>query len=393
MSYKLDEQHLYGSSRLGLVNVNLELIGATVAADSSKYYLGFKNYELTNHLGNVLSVLSDKKIPVSSSTASNTIAYYVPDLLSASDYYAGGSPMPGRNFNSTDYRYGAFGFEKDDEVKGSGNHYAFADYGYDPRLVRRWQIDPLANAYPWQSPYSAFNNNPIFFTDPTGESGVASITDQKNKDGKPIMKVVSSVYIYGSGATDANAKTMQGNAMAQYNNNGNYFTATVDGVEYEVQFDIKVQVMDAKDVDTKLVEGGYGNLNAENNFYEIGDDIFEENEGITLTGASNPGGNAGAIKTSAVEGITFPHELNHGYGGESKDIKKGDPNYDTKLPDNDIAVQDKNSSDPPARKVTQGNIDAIFKNVDFKGGKTANVGNPRPFLHDKDKGSKQVPQK
>jgi len=30
------------------------------------------------------------------------------------------------------YRYGFNGYEKDDEVKGSGNHYSFSDFGYDP---------------------------------------------------------------------------------------------------------------------------------------------------------------------------------------------------------------------------------------------------------------------
>jgi hypothetical protein len=293
------------------------------------------------------------------------------------------------------YRYGFGSHEKDDEVKGEGNHYSFGDYGYDPRLVRRWQIDPLANAYPWQSPYSAFNNNPIFFTDPTGKSGVAAITDQKNKDGKPIMKVVSNVYIYGAGATEANAKTMQGNAMAQYNNNGNYFTATVDGVEYEVQFDIKVQVMDAKDVENKLLPGGYETLNAENNFYEMVDNPkVGNNLGATLSGEDREGsrgGSTGFIKTSEAGTSTLSHELNHGYGGINKDLPDGN---ETKLIDNDISVQNKNSTDPSSRKVTQGNIDAIFKNVDFKGGKTANVGNPRPQLYDNTTGkSKSVSPK
>ncbi|MBL7896179.1 MAG: hypothetical protein JNK50_12865 [Bacteroidia bacterium] len=305
------------------------------------------------------------------------------------NYYPFGSVTPGRSFSSGSYRYSAFGFEKDDEVKGSGNHFSFSDFGFDPRLARRWQIDPKNQDFPWQGVYNCFNNNPIFFIDPSGESGVAYKTDQKNKDGKPIMKVVTNVYIYGSGATDANAKTMQDNANAQFNNNGNYFTATVDGVEYEVQFDIKVQVIDSKLVDTKLVEGGYGNLNAENNYYEIRDDI--EDSGQTLSGPpTNPGGNTGVIKTSEISTPTTAHELNHGYAGENKDKPKGD---ETKTDDNDIAVQAKNSKKPAERKVTQGNIDAIFKHVSFKeGSDKANVGNPRPQLYDKDKGTRTVPQ-
>jgi hypothetical protein len=109
MSYQLDEQHIYGSSRLGLVNTGLEMIGATQTTDSSKYYLGFKHYELSNHLGNVLSVLSDKKIAISSATNSNVISYYVPDVLSATDYYAFGSPMPGRSITMAAIGTGSMG--------------------------------------------------------------------------------------------------------------------------------------------------------------------------------------------------------------------------------------------------------------------------------------------
>lgn len=63
--------------------------------------------------------------------------------------------------------------EKDDEIKGSGNHLAFGDYGYDPRLGRRWNIDPMAHEMPDISPYKAFFNNPIIIQDPTGEFGIA----------------------------------------------------------------------------------------------------------------------------------------------------------------------------------------------------------------------------
>jgi len=80
--------------------------------------------------------------------------------------------QPGRNFNSSDYRFGFGGYEKDDEIKGSGNHYSFSDYGYDPRLIRRWQVDPLSFKYAHQSPYAVFNNNPIIFVDPDGREAI-----------------------------------------------------------------------------------------------------------------------------------------------------------------------------------------------------------------------------
>jgi RHS repeat-associated protein len=68
------------------------------------------------------------------------------------------------------YRYGFEGIEKTDEVSGEGNHYQFKYREYDPRIGRFWSVDPLAD-HPNQigmSPYSAFWNNPIYWTDSTG---------------------------------------------------------------------------------------------------------------------------------------------------------------------------------------------------------------------------------
>ena len=61
--------------------------------------------------------------------------------------------------------------EADAEVSGEGNSYTTQFRQYDPRLGRWKSIDPLAGKYPGQSPYAAFNNNPVFFTDPLGLEG------------------------------------------------------------------------------------------------------------------------------------------------------------------------------------------------------------------------------
>jgi len=175
-SLVLDELHIYGSSRLGVFKVNLTLVEfdnekiITFEAEADKEYmhrdLGNKHYELSNHLGNVLVTITDKKVYVEDA---GSVDYFLPEIMSISDYYPFGSAIESRAFASGEYRYGFGGHEKDDEVKGSGNHYSFADYGYDPRLGRRWQIDPKTHKYPWISPYATFNNNPIFFVDINGE--------------------------------------------------------------------------------------------------------------------------------------------------------------------------------------------------------------------------------
>uniref|UniRef100_UPI0025B8D958 DUF6443 domain-containing protein n=1 Tax=Flavobacterium sp. UBA7682 TaxID=1946560 RepID=UPI0025B8D958 len=57
--YRLQEHHIYGSSRLGLQDYE------TYEIPTSNHYqrlVGDKRFELSNHLGNVLSVINDKKI-------------------------------------------------------------------------------------------------------------------------------------------------------------------------------------------------------------------------------------------------------------------------------------------------------------------------------------------
>src|SRR5690606_30860513 len=77
------------------------------------------------------------------------------------------------------YRYGFNGMEKDDEVKGAGNSYTTEFRQYDPRLGRWLSIDPLFSNFPWQSPYAAFDNNPILLVDPKG------LAAQNGNDGDP----------------------------------------------------------------------------------------------------------------------------------------------------------------------------------------------------------------
>lgn len=96
------------------------------------------------------------------------------------------------------YRYGFGGQEKDNEIYGPGNSYTAEFWQYDPRLGRRWNIDPMSFKYPWQSPYVAFNNNPIFYNDPLGLEGEEPKDgDTRTNNGR------SEVYAGGSWGYDA----------------------------------------------------------------------------------------------------------------------------------------------------------------------------------------------
>lgn len=177
------ELHLYGSSRLGILNRNQDLTltpaapvilsygntGSLIIFERNK-----KLFELTNHLGNVLATVSDKKTGVSNSN--NTIDYYTANVRSAQDYYPFGMQMPGRTFrggaqdgtlsNTEGYRYGFNGKESDKEITPGAQ-----DYGmriYDSRVARFLSVDPLTKQYPELTPYQFASNRSIDGIDQDG---------------------------------------------------------------------------------------------------------------------------------------------------------------------------------------------------------------------------------
>ena len=68
--------------------------------------------------------------------------------------------VPNRHGNSSSYRYGFQGQEKDDELKGEGNSLNFTFRMNDPRIGRFFAPDPLTKSYPWNSTY-AFSENDV----------------------------------------------------------------------------------------------------------------------------------------------------------------------------------------------------------------------------------------
>ena len=81
---------------------------------------GRKRYEGSNHLGNVLVVVSDRKLPIYFVDA-GTINGYQADVHAHSDYYPFGMVMEKRTGSAEGYRFGFQGQESDDEVYGAEN--------------------------------------------------------------------------------------------------------------------------------------------------------------------------------------------------------------------------------------------------------------------------------
>jgi len=128
--------------------------------------MGEIHYELPNHLGNVLNVITDRKIAIPTADLTK-VDHYTAQVVSYSDYYPFGMQMPGRH-GQQNYDYGFNGMRIDDEIKGEFNSYDFGARIYDPRIGRWLSRDALAGKYPNISSYVFVNNMPIIAIDPDG---------------------------------------------------------------------------------------------------------------------------------------------------------------------------------------------------------------------------------
>ncbi|WP_315819580.1 RHS repeat-associated core domain-containing protein [Paraflavitalea speifideaquila] len=176
---------LYGSSRLGSLFPQNSVVdnaqtnsGPWINPDyrGTTFYRGNRQYELSNHLGNVLTTISDRKIGVYSNGSLTlpggftipVVNYYEPEMLAANDYYPFG--MLSRTVGSSaKYKFGFNGKENDNEVKGYGGQVDFGSRVYDPRLGRFFSVDPRSGDSPEFSPFSFGANSPIYLVDFLGE--------------------------------------------------------------------------------------------------------------------------------------------------------------------------------------------------------------------------------
>ena len=147
------EVPLYGSSRLGQRTFADRII-STTSTTTNIYtsYRGQKSYELSNHLGNVLTTVSDYKQGIATTINEWEASYYLTEVRSASDYYPFGLEIPNENNLKADYRYGFNGKENDKDWGGD----LIQDYGfrlYNPRYGKFLSVDPLTSNYPRYSPY------------------------------------------------------------------------------------------------------------------------------------------------------------------------------------------------------------------------------------------------
>ena len=120
------------------------------------YYIAFEdgyidsslqfNYNLKDHLGNIRKVINATSGTVTQST----------------DYYPFGLAINTTGSSNNKYLYNG------KEIQSGSGFYDFEARMYDAGVGRWFVVDPLAAIGPQYSPYIAFFNNPIIFTDPDG---------------------------------------------------------------------------------------------------------------------------------------------------------------------------------------------------------------------------------
>lgn len=225
--FRLAEQALYGSARLGMRRPGRELArieGAVLTLANAPTHLdrvrGETSYELTNHLGNVLAVVSDRR----TAAASGKVVAQGADVLDAREYYPFGMAVVGRG---GEYRWGFNGKETVD-----GEVY---DYGFrmmDARVGRFWGVDPLLNTSPWSSPFSFAGNSPAAAFDPDGRNATATV------DGCNIT-ISAKIYVWGDDATASNANAIQDQITRTWSAR-NWTYKTSSGDTYSVRFSVEV---------------------------------------------------------------------------------------------------------------------------------------------------------
>ena len=169
------EKYIYGSSRLGMLQDSVDVLGSAYVdtqMDSVTHTIGNKRYEFNNHLGNVLTTISDKPIPHNNG---GSVDYFLADIKTAQDYSPFGVTLSGRYFGE-DSKYGMNGQEKEREI--TSGTYSAEFWMYESRLARRWNLDPKPNIS--ISGYAAFVNSPISFSDPYGDT--VKFASQKARD-------------------------------------------------------------------------------------------------------------------------------------------------------------------------------------------------------------------
>jgi RHS repeat-associated protein len=172
--YELTERVIYGSARIGANVQKVDLLNDE-PEELLSLTLGEKHYFMSNHLGNILTVINDIKVPYLVGT---DVAYYS-TIVSTADYSPFGVQLDVRTTENQS-KWGFQGQETDNEIKGEGNSVNYTYRMHDARLGRFFSRDPLASKYPMYSPYHFSSNQPIHSNELEGLESSNDLNQQSN---------------------------------------------------------------------------------------------------------------------------------------------------------------------------------------------------------------------
>jgi RHS repeat-associated protein len=148
------EQLVNSSQTIGTLLTASQTGDYTITIFIVSNFIGAETFNISN-----LNIADVTKLATSTNQI-DLFGTFVPDVLAFNDYYPFGMLLPNRHGNSSDYRYGFQGQEKDDEIKGEGNSVNYKYRMHDPRVGRFFATDPMFRSFPWNSPY-AFSENRV----------------------------------------------------------------------------------------------------------------------------------------------------------------------------------------------------------------------------------------
>ena len=162
---KVEEYTIYGSDQIGTryMDAPARLYPPLV---KSRHRV---HYHLKNHLGNILSTITDRRVGYYD-VATQEFHHYEPEQYDSRDYYAFGSESrscenPWVPKHTT--KQGFNNKEKSHKTNSQTNY----DYGfriYNAGIGKFLSVDPLTKKFPWWTPYQFAGNMPIKYIDLDG---------------------------------------------------------------------------------------------------------------------------------------------------------------------------------------------------------------------------------
>ena len=171
-SFKLTEQHIYGSSMVGIDRTETELISPPPQGNTFTHTLGNKQFSGSNHLGNALAIFTDLKIQ-HDNNSDGIVDFYSCDLAESNDYAPFGALSTERTFNKGTFP-NSFNGKRDDPELGDWQDYGERMYDLPGRGFPT--PDPIIvneHKYPELSPYQFAGNTPIWAVDLDGLEPIA----------------------------------------------------------------------------------------------------------------------------------------------------------------------------------------------------------------------------